>query len=281
MTVALALASAVLYGLSDFAGGLLARRASVWAVAVVTQVATTVLIAMAALLLPGSPAPLDWAWGLVAGVGTGVGTAYLYRGLATGRMGVVAPVSAVGAAVLPVGVGLLTGERPAPWAWIGIACAIPAIWLVSSGADPVDVAGRTHASRDGLADGLLAGLGFGVMFSALGQVPEVAGLGPLAAGEVMSVVAVIGLASLLGQPWVPRDPYLWRAVVVAALAAGATVLFLFAAQTGLLAIASVLSSLYPAVTVLLAAILLRERIHRGQAVGLGLAAVAVSLVALG
>ncbi|HET7325889.1 MAG TPA: DMT family transporter [Nocardioidaceae bacterium] len=281
MTVVLALGCAVMYGLSDFVGGLLSRRTSVWPVAVVAQVASTALTGTAALLLPGQATPADWAWGALAGVGAGAGTAFLYRGLATGRMGVVAPLSAVGSALLPVVVGLVTGERPALWTWIGIGCALPAIWLVSRAADSVELGGSGHRVGEGVVDGLLAGMGFGVLFAALGQVRDSAGLGPLALTQLASIVVVIALAAALRQPWVPRDRVAWRAVGVGALGAAATVLFLFASQSGLLTVASVLSSLYPAFTVLLAATVLREHIHRTQAVGLALAAAAVSLVAVG
>lgn len=281
LTVVLGLASAAMYGLSDFAGGFLSRRTSVWSVAVVTQITAMVLIGATALLMPGRPTGTELAWGAVAGIGTGTGTAFLYRGLAGGRMGVVAPLSAVGAAVLPVAVGLVTGERPSVMTWAGIAVAFPAIWLVSTAADPVDVGGRRHQLGEGVLDGLLAGLGFGVMFSALGQVTDTAGLGPLAVGEAISIAAVVGLAMVMRQPWLPRERESWGGTVVGALAAGATVLFLLASQAGLLTVASVLSSLYPAFTVLLAATVLRERVHRTQGVGLILAIVAVALVAAG
>jgi len=281
VTVALALGAAVMYGLSDFFGGLLARRTSVWSVAVVTQLSTAILIGAAAMLLPGRPAAPDWAWGAVSGIGSGTGTAFLYRGLASGRMGVVAPVSAVGAAVVPVVVGLVTGERPSMFTWAGMLVAFPAIWLVSASADHVAVSGRPQRMGAGVSDGLLAGLGFGLLFAALGQVPDGAGLGPPAAGQAVSIVAVIALTTLLRQAWIPRDAHAWRATGIGALAAAATVLFLFASQTGLLAVAAVLSSLYPAFTVLLAATVLRERIHRTQAIGLALATAAVGLVAAG
>jgi len=281
MTEVLALSSAILYGLSDFVGGLLARRASVWAVAVVTQVTALVLIGAAALLLPGRPAGADWAWGAIGGVGTGVGTAFLYRGLASGKMGVVAPLSAVGASVLPVMVGLIAGERPPMLTWAGIICAFPAIWLVSTAADRAAEGGSPRRMGEGVTDGLLAGLGFGVLFAALGQVPDGAGLGPVAVAEVFAILAVIVLAAIFRQPWIPRDTDSWRAVSVGALAACATVLFLFASQAGLLTVAAVLSSLYPAFTVLLAATVLREPIRRPQAIGLALATLAVVLVATG
>jgi len=281
-TIVLALAAAALYGLSDFAGGVVSRRASVWGVAIVTQVTAVVALGALTMLQPGSPTRADLAWGALAGVGTGVGTGFLYRGLSAGRMGVVAPLSAVGAALLPVIVGIVSGERPHLLTLLGIACAFPAIWLVSTSTDSPDVAGQAEGRlNEDVANGLLAGLGFGLMFSALGQVPESAGLAPLAMAELSSVAAVVILAMAMRQSWLPAGRAAWNGVVVGALAAAATICFLVATQSGLLAVASVLSSLYPAVTVLLAAVVLHERIHRRQGVGLALTLAAVALVATG
>jgi drug/metabolite transporter (DMT)-like permease len=278
LSVGLALTSAAMYGLSDFLGGLVARRAEVLAVAVVTQVAGLLVIGSLTMLVPAEPELPDVLWGALAGIGTGTGTAFLYRGLSTSRMGVVAPLSAVGAALLPVVVGFLTGDRPPALTWVGIACAVPAIWLVSSSADPAG-SGSDRLGA-GVVDGLLAGLAFGLMFVALGQVPNTAGLGPLAAAELVAIVAIIAFAAIARQPWVPRERFAWWGVLVGVLAAGGALCFLFASQAGMLTVAAVLSSLYPAFTVLLAATLLHERIHASQAVGLGLAAIAVALIAL-
>jgi len=179
----------------------------------------------------------------------------------------------------PVIVGIATGERPQPLTLLGIACAFPAIWLVSTSTDTAVANPTTARPNSDVADGLLAGLGFGLMFLALGRVPESAGLAPLAMAELSSIAAVVVLAMALRQSWLPANRAAWSGVVVGALAAAATVCFLFASQSGLLAVASVLASLYPAVTVLLATVVLHERIHRGQGVGLGLTLVAVVLVA--
>ena len=287
VTILLALGSALMYGVSDFFGGVLSRRTSVWPLAVVTQVTALVAIGVAALVLGGTASPEHWMWGAIAGIGTGTGTGFLYRGLAGGRMSVVAPLSAVGAALVPVLVGTLTGERPPPIVWAGIVVALPAIWLIATTVDAAGsedaAAGRASRSRldAGVLDGALAGLGFGLMFAALGQVPEEAGFGPLAAAELTSIPSVIVLAVVLGQAWVPREPETLGGVAVGALAAGASVLFLLATQAGLLTVASVIASLYPAFTVLLAAIVLGERIHRPQAIGLVLAAAAVAMIAGG
>jgi drug/metabolite transporter (DMT)-like permease len=278
MAVVLALGAALTYGLSDFVGGLASRRVSPWTVALASQVGGAVVVLALALVVGGDPRGADVGWAVLAGVGNGVGTAFLYRGLAGGRMGVVAPVSGVGAALVPVVVGVGTGERPALLAWLGIAAALPAIWLVAR--EPAPPPGEARASRGtALLDGVLAGTGFGVLFAALGQVPEESGFLPLALNQVVGGVVVVAVALTLRQAWVPREPAAALGLVCGVLGATASGLFLLATQTGLLTLASVVTSLYPGVTVLLAAWLLRERVHGTQGVGLVLCAAAVALIA--
>ena len=275
MVVLLSLLAAVAYGVSDYVGGLVSRRTSAWAVAFVAALAALAGAVALALVLPGDPTGTDLWWGALAGVGAGAGGAFLYRGLAAGRMGVVAPVSAVGAALLPVAVGVAAGERPDLLVWLGLVAAAPGIWLVSR--EP----GEGGDLAAGLVDGALAGVGFGVLFAATGQVPEEAGFWPLAVAQAVGAVAAAATATLLGGRWRPYERRQAWGVLSGVLAIAAVVAFLLATQSGLLAIASVVTSLYPAVTVLLAATLLRERIHRSQAVGLALCLVAVALVAAG
>lgn len=273
MAVLLSLLAAVAYGLSDFVGGLAARRTSAWPVAFVGTAAALVGAVILVLATDGDPTGTDLAWGALAGIGTGVGGAFLYKGLAAGRMGVVAPISAVGAALLPVGVAVLTGERPGALVWLGIAAAVPGIWLVSR--EP----GGAGDLAAGILDGVLAGLGFGLLFAAMGQVPEEAGFAPLAVAQAVGLVCVAATASALGARWMPHDPSQAWGVVAGVLSTAAVVAFLLATQTGLLAVASVVTSLYPAVTIALAALALRERIHLSQGLGLLLCGVAVGLVA--
>jgi drug/metabolite transporter (DMT)-like permease len=284
MAVVLALLSAVGYGLSDFVGGVVSRRAWVWSVAVLAQVSSAVCTAAFAAFRGGAPTGADFAWAAVAGVGTGVGTGFLYRGLAGGRMGVVAPVSAVGSAVVPVAAGVVGGERPSLLVWAGVLAALPGIWLVSS--TPDDPLHHQPAEDDaptgsGLLDGVLAGLGFGVLFAALAQVPEEAGMWPLALAQTVSVAAVVLLAMALRAAWVPRERHSSWGLLCGPLGAGAAALFLLATQSGLLTISAVITALYPAVTVLLAATILHEPIHRLQAAGMAVCAAAVTLVAAG
>jgi drug/metabolite transporter (DMT)-like permease len=275
ITVVLSLCSALAYGGSDFVGGILARRASAWAVATMSQGTASVLAAALLVTNAGDFAASPLLWGLLAGIGSGAGNVLIYAALAAGRMVVVAPVSAIAAATLPVIVGIFTGERPGSLAMLGIATALPAIWLVSGGRSV-----RSVGSAD-VVNGLAAGAGFGVQFSALGQVPPSAGLMPLALSQGASVAAIVLGAMLLSAPWVPRDRFSRLGAVAGLLAGIATICFQLAVQQGLLTIGAVLTSLYPAVTVLLAAMILGERVHAGQGIGLAMAAAAVALIAAG
>jgi uncharacterized membrane protein len=282
MAVLLALVSAVAYGLSDFLGGLVARRTSAWSVAVVGQASSTACVAAVALFVPGDPTAADLLWGVLAGVGSGTGAAFLYRGFSSGRMSVVAPVSAVGAALVPVLVGTVGGERLSLLVWVGIVAALPGIWLVSRTAeDPIQPGAPRESFAAGVVDGALAGIGFGLLFAALGQVPDRAGWWPLAACQAASVPAVVLLAVALRADWVPRGRAVRLALLCGPLGALATATFLLATQSGFLTVTGVLTSLYPASTVLLAALVLHERVHRTQGLGLALCGVAIAFVAAG
>jgi drug/metabolite transporter (DMT)-like permease len=276
MALLLSLCAALAYGLSDFVGGVLTRRASVWAVAATSQATAAALAVVLVTAGPVDAHPGAVLWGVLAGVGSGAGNVFIYRGLAAGRMAVVAPLSAITAAALPVLTGLVAGERPGMLPALGILTAIPAIWLVASGNS-----GLRRADRGDVVNGLLAGLGFGVQFSALGQVPERAGLAPLAISQAVSVVAIVVTAIAVSAPWLPRDRFSRLGAVAGLLAGIATVCFQLAVQRGLLTIAGVVASLYPAVTVVLAWWVLRERIGRVQAIGLALGAAAIALIASG
>ena len=274
MSVLLSLLAAASYGLGDFNGGIFSKRGGPWAVALLAQLGGTLLVLVVALVHGGSPTGADLAWTLLAGCGNGFGTAFLYRGLSSGRMGVVAPVSGVGAVVVPVAAGLAAGERPDLAVWVGILLAIPAIWLVAR--EPGD-----SPLGAGLLDGVLAGLGFGALFAALAQIPEEAGFLPLALNQLIAGGAIIVVAMTLRQDWVPRNRYAAGGLISGALGALATGLFQVATQQGYLTVAAVVTSLYPAFTIGLAATVLREQVHRTQAVGLGLCALAVVMVAAG
>ncbi|OZM80347.1 EamA family transporter [Pseudonocardia sp. MH-G8] len=280
MGVMLALVSAISYGLSDFLGGVLSRRAPFVRVALLGQVGGLGATVLAAPLSAGAlPGPADLVWGGLSGVGTGLGMTFLFRGMSRGAISVVVPVSAVGGVVLPVLVAaVVLGDRPAPLAWAGTVLAVPALWWVSR--EPASARGT-----GGVADGLVAGGGIALQYLALAQAAPAAGIWPVAAGRVTATAAVGVLAIALGR----REPdrtVRASACGVRAAAAGAGVLaalalvcYLFATRTELVAVAVVLSSLYPVVPVLLGVTALRERLGRAQALGLAGALAGCVLIA--
>ncbi len=278
--ILLSLLSAVSYGVGDFIGGIGSKRAGAWSVAFASLAAGALSVAVLSAFTEGSPDAAALWWSVAAGVGNGFGTSFLYRGLSSGRMGVVAPISGVGATLVPVVVGVATGERPSALVWVGIVVALPGIWLVSREPVVEDVGGDRPTSS-GVVDGVLAGLGFGVLFASLGQIPEEAGFWPLALNQLVAVVAIAVLATLMGAPWVPRHPATLLGVVSGLMGGLATGAFLLATQSGFLTVTAVLASLYPAFTVILAATVLGEHVHRHQAIGLLFCAAAVTLVAAG
>jgi drug/metabolite transporter (DMT)-like permease len=274
--IILALSAAIAYGGADFVGGVGSRRHSPWQVVLVGQAAGALVMLAAALMLPGSPVTADFAWALLAGVGSATGSIFLFRGLARGRMGLVAPISAVGAAALPVLVGVALGERPGGLVWVGVLAALPGIWLVSRETTP----DRPARTRGALADGAIAGAGFGVLFIALAQISDDAGLLPLAANQLIGALLTLVTATSLRQPWRPCRNVVGWGSASGVLGASGTLAFMVATGTTSLGIAGVLASLYPAVTVLLAAVVLGERIGAGQRTGIGICTLAVAALAL-
>lgn len=198
--ILLAFSSALAYGAADFIGGAGSRRHSPLQVVLVGQAAGALVMLVAGLMLPGVPTRPDFAWALLAGVGSTTGSIFLFRGLARGRMGLVAPISAVGAAVLPVLVGAALGERTGWLVWVGMLAALPGIWLVSRDT----TSDRPGSSRGALVDGTIAGAGFGILFIALAQISTDAGLLPLAAHQLTGAVLTLVVAASLRQPWHPR-----------------------------------------------------------------------------
>jgi drug/metabolite transporter (DMT)-like permease len=277
--VVLAVIAALAYGASDFVGGLSARGVSAWKIALTGQLGGAAAVAvLAGTIAPGAPAGTDFAWAALGGVGGAAGTAFLYRGLAAGRMGLVAPVSAVGAAMLPLAVGIVTGDRPPVIVWLGVLVALPGIWLVSRSADS---GARRQEDLAAIGDGVLAGLGFGLLFVAVGQVPSTAGAGPLVVQNVVGAAATVAIALALRQPWLPRVRRDWGGLPAGIVGALGTASFLAATQHGSLSVTGVLASTYPVFTVGLAALVLRERVRHGQAAGIVLCLTSVALVAVG
>jgi uncharacterized membrane protein len=275
MGIVLSLVAALLYGASDFVGGLASRHLGFLQVTVVGSAAATVL-AWATLILAGGPGPSVHAvaWGLGSGLAGGAGTLVLYRGLARGQMSVVGPVSAVGAAVVPVAVGGALGEHPSLLAVAGILVSLPAIVLVAASGS---VRGK---GAKGLFDGLAAGVAFGILFVGLAQAGRGAGLWPVASEATGTLLITLAVAVKSAVPL--RIPVRAAGLPVLAGISGmaASLAYFYATHFSMLAMAAVLVSLYPGVTVLLARVMLHERFSPAQRAGLGLCAVAVAAIAL-
>jgi drug/metabolite transporter (DMT)-like permease len=278
--VALALLTAVSYGVSDFVGGIVSKTRSAWSVAALSYAAAVPLTLIAALFAGGHPSGADFAWAAAGGIGGGVGIGALYQGLARGRMSVVAPISGIGPVLIPAVVGVAIGQVPGALAWVGIALAFPAVYLIPRGSGNEQARGASASSADVLA-GLVAGAGFGTQYALIGQIDHGAGLFPIVVLMTAAALAVVVIATVLGEPWRPRRSEPPTPLIAGALSAVAVVSFTFATRLGLLPVVSVVGALYPAATVILAAIVLGERLGRVQLVGLSLAAAAVVLVSLG
>jgi drug/metabolite transporter (DMT)-like permease len=273
----LALASALVYGTADFCGGLATRRAAAQAVVAGSQGAGLVLVLV---LLPWSGGTATWAdlgWAAAAGAAGNVGLVLFYRALAGGVMSVVAPVTAVCAAAVPVLAGVALGDRVGLLAAAGIALALVAVVLVSA-EEGVGALRRTRPAGLGLP--LLAGVGFGLFFVLLDQTSADAGLTPLVASRGTAVLLLALLALVRRHPLQLTRGALPLVLLGGVLDVTANALFLLATQQqpGRLAVVGVLASLYPVSTVVLAQVVLRERLVPAQLAGLGTAVLAVVLI---
>jgi drug/metabolite transporter (DMT)-like permease len=287
MEIVLALGSALTYGISDFIGGFVTKRAQVFSVILASQVISAAILAVVVPFWDGDVSAAALYWGSAAGLAALAGAALLYRGLAIGRMGVVAPVTAVLAAAIPVAFGLATGERPSAVALAGILVGLVAVVLISSSPEPASTAGAPASPPPalirprlaGVTEAVGAGVAFGVFFVLLGRAPDGSGVWPLV-GTRISMLAVAALiVAFAGTS--PRAAGLDRSVIALGIInLSADLLFLLATRRGLLSIVAVITALYPAATVGLARIVLDERMVRQQLLGVGFAALSVTLIAL-
>lgn len=280
LTVALALASALAFGISDYLSGVLSRRLRILdLLAIGTPVGLVVTLGLLPLLPVERVTTVDLIWGAVAGVAATFGILLLLRGFRVGRFGVVSPVSSVGAAGIPVVVGLALGEQPGPIVLTGLLVGIVSIWLVSSGSPEAQKGTRRTAA--GLWEGLGAGVMFAAMFLTLSRAEFSSGAWPVLTLQIGSL-AVIGLA-LVGLRQFPRVAWVDLPAVAAVSVVGVlgTLAFIYSAWLGLVSIAAVISAMSPAVTVLLARALIAERFTGPQIAGLVLALLAIVLISLG
>ncbi|HYN95304.1 MAG TPA: EamA family transporter [Pilimelia sp.] len=278
LAIALSLAAALTYGVIDFVGGFASRTVTPWAIAVTGQVGGGLAMLVVAFASAGSVTAEHLGWAALAGAGSAAGTVYLYRGLASGRSTLVAPLSAVGAAAVPVFAAVVGGDRPPVLVWAGILVALPGIWLVAmSGGGEL----REGTDLAAIRDGALSGLGFGVLFTAVGQIPASAGFLPLAVQNGAAGVVTVAAAGALRQSWVPSTGRAWIGLPLGVLGAAGTAVFMTATQAGSLSITGVVVSLYPVFTIALSILLLRERLGRPQGLGVLLCGVSVALIAAG
>lgn len=284
MAYLLALGSALLYGAGDFTGGLASRRAGTLPVVFLSQLSGLLALVLLLPVLPhASPLRADLLWGACAGLTGGIGVALLYRALAIGIMAVVAPTTAVCAVTIPVLVSVLLGERPVPLAVAGITLGIASIVLVSrqQAASPALGEPASRGRPSGIGTALASGIAIGFFFLSLAQTRSEAGMWPLLVSRSVSVSLFGILVMSRGQSLRIPARIMALAVVCGVIDMLANALYLLAAQQGPLSLVVTLSSLYPASTVLLARIVLNERLNPWQLTGVGCALAAVVLIVSG
>ena len=282
ITALLGLGTAVFFGSADFLGGLAAQRIAALRATLLSALAGLVVLSVAAPLIGGAFSVGVLGWGALAGLVAACTVALLYASLAIGPMSILAPLTAVVAAVVPAVYGLARGERLAPAGYAGIGVALVAVVLVGLVPHPLAVRARPR----GLVLATLAGLSMGSGIVVLDSTPPDSGILPLVVGRIVSCLVVGASVVLLARRRGRADAAAWRPGLGPGLAGGvfaatADVLMLTGVRVGDVAVIGVLAALCSAVTVLLAAVVLRERLARPQLAGLVLALVAAALLAAG
>jgi len=276
-TSLLALGAAVFYGAADFLGGIVTRRATTVATVLTTQGAgLLMLLVCTPLMLDRTLDRHDVVFAMLAGLTGSIGVALLYKALAIGPMSVVAPVTAVCAVIVPLVVGLLQGEAIAAPAALGVVMAIAAVGLL--GMTPAGTATAAADVARGVRVALASGVAVGGFLVALGQTSTAAGLWPLAVSRAVSVTLFTAMALATRQPLVVPRPAMAAALACGGLDMVANALYLVAVRQGQLSLVATLASLYPASTVMLARIVLGERLGRWQQLGVASAIAAIVLI---
>lgn len=287
LAVVLSLLAAIGFGCSDFTAGLATRAGSVIRVTIVDQAAATVV---ALAVVPFTPVrgltAASAGWGAGAGVSGVAGAMVLYLGFRNAEFSVASTLSAVGSAVLSVVAGLLFGERPGVYALTGIGLAIPAIAAVSAGAaaEAAPAPGRQAAlgrQALGVGYGLAAGVCFALYFIGLDKAGSGSGLWPVLIAQLAALAVVVVIGAVSGQLRMPPSSRARvQSVLTGITGMAGTTMFFLASHEGLLAVTAVITALYPGGTIVLARVLLGERLTRVRLVGLGLAAASVALIAV-
>ena len=261
-------------------GGIASRRVAALRVVVISYPVALILLTVIAVPVGGVVSTTAVAWGLLSGVAQAFGVWWFYAALGAGPISVVSPLTAILVAGIPVGVGLALGERPGLVAIVGVVVALVAVVLVSREATDEDARPHTFTVKVAwLTVG--SGVAFGMNFVLLDQVPAEAKLWPLVFGRLAATAIVVLAAALTANLVLERGVPLRLALTAAALDTVANVATLLALQSGMLSLAGVLIALYPAATVLLAIVVLRERVTRSQTIGMALALTAVAMIAVG
>ncbi|HVA32661.1 MAG TPA: DMT family transporter [Candidatus Baltobacteraceae bacterium] len=276
MVVALGIVSALLYGSADFLGGVASKRSPMLSVTLGAQTVGLLVLFGVVPFFRAAPTQAEILWSLAGGVCGGIGIALLYHALSIGKMGVVSPITAVLAAAMPVLVGILRGDSLRAFQLAGIAIALAAVVMISLSKEE---SGKREIATSGVKEAIASGIAIGCFFLVLGTVRSSAGLDGLLAARIGSVLCLLVLVLVTRTKPRPAGGTLPMVIASGAMDMSANVLYVIAAQTGELAIASVLTSLYPASTVLLAQIALRERLQLVQKIGVGLALLGVALIA--
>jgi drug/metabolite transporter (DMT)-like permease len=273
-TVGFALAASLSWGAGDFSGGVATRRAKVLSVVIAAHaIGLMMLIALALIWSEPFPTTLDIIWGSVAGLAGALGVVAFYQSLSVGRMGIVAPITAMLSAALPVLFGAFFEGLPGPLQLTGFVLALIAVGLISG-------LGVVKGRPKGLGLAFLAGLGFGSFFILISRVSPGAIFWPLAAARLASFLFLLTVILIRRQKVLPKKSVLPVVFLAGALDVAGNVFFVLATHAGRLDVAAILSSLYPAVTVLLASIILKERVTRIQTIGICIALVAIPLISL-
>jgi drug/metabolite transporter (DMT)-like permease len=272
--------SALGYGISDFVGGIASRRVAALRVVLVSYPIALLVLATLAVIVGGQITHAAVFWGALCGVSQAFGIWWFYGALGAGPISVVSPLTAILVAGIPVGVGLTLGERPGAIPAVGVVLALVAVVLVSREATDEDVTPHKFtATVAWLTVG--SGIAFGLNFVLIAQAPAEAALWPLVFARLTSSALVLVIAAVSANLRAPTGTPLRLAVLAALLDSGANVAALLALHASFLSLAGVLMSLYPAATVMLAIVVLRERVTRWQAVGMVLALAAVAMIATG
>lgn len=264
-----------LVGSADFFGGLASRKSAPLAIASWSQAAGIPLVLVVALVVGGRLGWSDLWLGVAAGLGSALGVGVMYRGFAITDVGVVAPIASATAALVPIGIGLASGERPSMLVMVGVALAVTAITLVGH------VPGDAHPDRRGVAYGVVAGLGFGAMVIAYAATSPDSGVWSVVVGRSVAAAAAGAAVVVTGARWVVEPSVRLATLLAGVLAAAGMAAFVTASQSADLVVLGVALGLFPTVTALLAAIVLKERLRATQWTGIAAAAIAITMISIG